>query len=53
MDNVLGPFGGKWYPFDPVKKMVDAGDYKDPDQPVIPVVDKDMGHAAVGERIVR
>jgi len=53
MDNVLGTFGGKRYPFDPVRKMVDAGDYKDPDQPSLPVVDKDMGHAVVGERIVR
>jgi len=45
MDKMLGTIGGKRYGWDPVRKMVDAGDYKDPDQPFLPVVDKDMGHA--------
>jgi len=45
MDKALGTIGGKRYPFDPVRKMVDAGDYKDPDQLSLPVTDEDMGHA--------
>ncbi|KPL24856.1 MAG: hypothetical protein AMJ75_02555 [Phycisphaerae bacterium SM1_79] len=49
-EKVLG-IGGERYPFDPVRKMVDAGDYRDPDQLSLVTTDEDMGHAANGERI--
>jgi hypothetical protein len=43
---VDGLFGGKRYGWDPVSKMVDAGDYKDPDGPSLPVTEEDMDHSA-------
>lgn len=46
MDNMFGTVGGKRYGWDPMSKMVDAGDYKDPDGPSLPVTEEDMGHSA-------
>ena len=47
MDKALGTIGGKRHGWDPVRKMVDAGDYKDPDQLSLVTTDEDMGHAVV------